>query len=204
MRIVVILLLLATNLYSQSFFKVSKAGRKGLKIQRTVRTSTSRIDLARKVLERQYFLQEIRQSKTTLRATYFQRERPPLRVVGPNNYLRAAARKFKGRKGWERIEQSGSYNGAHHIVTKFVIKEIGGNSEAIANAPSIFHPLHNDPKYEQVFHNHKKQLEIYKQSGIKGIILDFFNNVDGFNQEEIDMIMLEAEFWSKHWKFRWE
>lgn len=204
MRIVVILLLLATNVYPQSLFRISKAGRRGLKVQRTITTKQSHINLARRVVERRILTEQVRQNKTTLRVNHLQTHSLPSRVVGPNNYLKGVSRRFKGTKGWKEINNTTGYNGAHHIVTRFVIKEIGGNSEAIANAPSVFHPLHNDLRYTDWFHNHQRQLEIYQKGGIKAIILDFFNRVDGFEKEDVETILLEGELWSKHWGFKWE
>ena len=204
MRIVVILLLLATNVYPQNVFRFSKAGRNGLKVQRIITTKQSNINLARIVVERRILTEKVRQNKSTLRANHLQTCSSPLGVVGPNNYLKGVSRHFKGTKGWKTINNTTGYNGAHHIVTRFVIKEIGGSNEAIANAPSVFHPLHNDLRYTDWFHNHQRQLEIYQKGGIKAIILDFFNRVDGFEKEDIETVLLEAELWSKHWGFRWE
>ena len=55
-----------------------------------------------------------------------------------------------------------------------------------------------------LFHNHQRQLEIYKVGGIKGIVEDFFDRVPGFTDEERKIMLLESELWSKHWGFKWQ
>jgi hypothetical protein len=194
MRLAIILICILTiNSQAQSVFKFIGKGRK-LKVERRIATSVRYHNLARKVLRSQ--------TLTTIRP---EAVRHPTRVVGPNTYLKGVGKRFRGLGEWNKVGDSRSYNGAHHIVTKFVIKELGGNSECIRQAPSVFHSLHNDLRHIDWFHNHQKQLEIYKQSGIKGIIEDFFNNVGkDFTDAEKEQLLLEAELWAKHWGFKWE
>lgn len=203
MRLAVILLLIGTTAYSQSAFRfIGKA--KKLKVERVITVRKIHENLARKVLRAEKLDYVQVRGSITLRATHRETVRPPSRVVGPNNYLKGINRRFKGIKGWDKVNQADGYNGAHHIVTKFVIREIGGSEEAIRNGPSVFHPLHNRTEYIDWFHNHQRQLEIYRDRGIKGIIEDFFERVDGFSSEEKEQLMLEAELWAKHWGLRWE
>lgn len=194
MRLAIILICILTiNSQAQSVFRFIGKGRK-LKVERRIETSVRYHNLARKVLRSQ--------TLTTIRP---EAVRHPTRVVGPNIYLKAVGKRFRGLSEWDKVGDSRSYNGAHHIVTKFVIKELGGNSECIRQAPSVFHSLHNDLRHIDWFHNHQKQLEIYKQSGIKGIIEDFLNNVgNDFTDAEKEQLLLEAELWAKHWGFKWE
>lgn len=192
MRLAVILLLIANTVYSQSVFRFIGKGRK-LRVERRIETRVNYHNLARKVLGSE-------------KLTVTQREilRSPMRVVGPNRYLRGIGKRFKGQEGWEKVNSAKGYNGAHHIVTRFVIKEIGGSSECINNAPSVFHPLHNHPEYIDYFHNHTRQLELYKQGGISAIMQDFFDNVGkDFTDAEKEQLMLEAELWAKHWGLKW-
>jgi len=192
MRLAVILLLIGTTAYSQSFFRFIGKGRK-LRVERKIVTNVRYHNLARKVLNSQ-----------TLTVTRPEPLRNPSRVVGPNSYLKGISRRFKGQNGWGSINKANGYNGAHHIVTRFVIRELGGNSECVNNAPSVFHPLHNDLRYTNWFHNHQKQLELYQEGGISSIMTDFFDNVGkDFTDVEKEQLMLEAELWAKHWGFKW-
>lgn len=199
--------LVGNTVFSQSVFRFKGKGRR-TRVERTIRTK--RTDLARKVLRR---LDRQQKMQNALRAIYeVHSAQHPTRIVGPNNYLKGLSRRVTGPQ-WSRIGKSGGYNGAHHIVTKSVIKQLGGSTECINNAPSVFHPLHNTKSFENMFHDHERQLQIYEQSGIKGIIIDFFeraNAVSGrlgiplYNDDVIHQALLEAELWAKHWNLKWE
>lgn len=196
--ILLTIFLVGNTVFSQSGFRFKGKGRK-LKVERTISTSRVNRALVREVLHVDRL--------PTLSTTRTIVDRGPLRVVGPNSYLKGVSRGFKGRKGWEQINSSSGYNGAHHVVTRFVIKEITGkeNSECMNNAPSVFHPLHNDLRYVDWFHNHQKQLAIYKEKGIRGIIEEFLEHVgNDFSREDKEQLMLEAELWAKHWNLKWE
>lgn len=185
--------LVGNTVFSQSVFRFIGKGKR-LRVERRIVTTISHQHLARRVLHSQSL-------------TISRREvvRHPSRVVGPNSYLRGVSRAFRKEKGWEGINNGRGYNGAHHIVTRFVINQLGGNSECLRNAPSVFHPLHNHPEYVDWFHNHQKQLTIYQEKGIKGIITEFLENVGkDYTEAEKEQIMLEAELWAKHWGFVWE
>lgn len=192
MRLVLVLILLSTTVYSQSYFRFIGKGKR-LRVERRIETNVRYHNLARKVLRSQ-----------SLSAVHPEIVRHPTRVVGPNVYLKGVSKRFKGLTNWDKVADSRSYNGAHHIVTKFVIKELGGNSECIRQAPSVFHPLHNDVRYIDWFHNHQKQLAIYQEKGIRGIMIDFFENVgEDFTEAEKEQLMLEAELWARHWGLKW-
>lgn len=187
-----LLVFFSINCYSQSVFRFIGKGKK-LKVERRIETNIRLHNLARRVMRSERL--------TTMRV---EPVRNPPRVVGPNKYLKGISRRFKDQKGWERVNKANGYNGAHHIVTRFVIKEIGGSSECISNAPSVFHPLHNHPEYIDYFHNHTKQLELYEKGGISAIMQDFFDNVGkDFTEAEKEQLMLEAELWAKHWGLKW-
>ena len=204
MRVVfVFLLLVPYNLYSQSIYKFIGKG-VNLQVTRTITTNSIYLNLARKIFVSQN-LKNIRIiSPTSVQVTYSPNVVTPAIVLGPNSYLKGVSRAFKGTKEWKVVNAATGYNGAHHIITKFVIKQIGGNDESIKNGPSVFHPLHNKPEYVDVFHNHQRQLEIYNRDGIKGIVEDFFNRVNGFTDDEVKIMLLESELWAKHWGFKWQ
>lgn len=197
----IILILSAVNSYSQNLFRFIGKGRR-LKVERRIVTRVQYHALARRVLNSQ-----------TLTVTSHVAIMPPSRLVGPTNYLRGVSTRLKGRPGWERIGQSGGYNGAHHIVTRSVIKQISGkDGEIVNNAPSVFHPLHNNKSFDKDFHDHARQLELYREHGIRAIIIDFFERINAINealglpkyeQADIDKELIEAELWARHWGLKW-
>lgn len=185
--------LVGNTVYSQSVFRFIGKGRK-LRVERKIVTQQRYYNLARRVL---------RSAELSIKRRELVRH--PTRVVGPNTYLKGVGNRFRGLSEWDKVGDSRGYNGAHHIVTKYVIKEIGGNSECIRQAPSVFHPLHNNPEYVGWFHNHTNQLAIYNEKGIKGIIEEFLEHVGkDFSKEDKEQLMLEAELWAKHWNLKWE
>lgn len=185
--------LVGNTVFSQSVFRFIGKGRK-LRVERKIVTNVMYHNLARRVLRSQ-----------SLTVSRRELVRHPTRVVGPNTYLKGVGKRFKGLSGWNGVGDSRTYNGAHHIVTKWVIKELGGNAECMRQAPSVFHQLHNNPAYIDWFHNHQKQLAIYQEKGIKGIMLDFFEHVgNDFAEQDKAQLMLEAELWAKHWNLKWE
>ena len=185
--------LVGNTVYSQSVFRFIGKGRR-LVVERRIVTNVMNQAIARRVLRGQ-----------SLAVRRRELVRHPSRVVGPNIYLKGVEKRFRGLSEWDKVGDSRGYNGAHHIVTKYVIKEIGGNSECIRQAPSVFHPLHNNPEYVGWFHNHTNQLAIYNEKGIKGIIEEFFEHVgNDFSREDKEQLMLEAELWAKHWNLKWE
>ena len=191
--ILLTIILVSNTVFSQSVFRFIGKGRK-LRVERKIVTQQRYYNLARRVLH-----------STGLSISRRELVRNPGRVVGPNVYLRGVSKRFKGLSEWNGVGDSRTYNGAHHIVTKYVIREIGGNGECMRQAPSVFHQLHNRPEYVDWFHNHTKQLAIYQEKGIKGIIMDFFENVgQDFSKEDKEQLMLEAELWAKHWGLKWD
>jgi hypothetical protein len=162
------------------------------------------MDLARNILVAQGATAIKVVNPVTLQATYNPGIVTPSIVIGPNSYLKGMSRTFRGTKEWALVNSATGYNGAHHIVTKFVIREIGGSDEAVRNGPSVFHPLHNRPEYIDMFHNHQRQLELYRDGGIKAIIEDFFERVPGFTEEQVKIMLLESELWAKHWGLKWQ
>lgn len=205
MRIIILFfcVFVSFNSYSQNVFRFIGKG-SALKVTRTITTNQINMELARSILAAQTSATVRVIDPVTVQATFNPGIVTPAIVLGPNSYLRGVSQAFKGATEWQNVNKGTGYNGAHHIVTKFVISEIGGNAEAIRNGPSVFHPLHNKPEYIDLFHNHQRQLELYKQGGIKGIVEDFFERVPGFTDEEIKLMLLESELWSKHWGLKWQ
>ena len=205
MRIIILFLFffVSANSYSQSVFRFIGRG-SALTVTRTITTNSIYLNIARNALLAQGLTNIRVISPTALQVTYSPGIVTPAIVIGPNSYLKGVSRAFKGAAEWQTVNVGTGYNGAHHIVTKFVIKQIGGSDEAIHNGPSVFHPLHNRPEYVDAFHNHQRQLEIYKVGGIKGIVQDFFDRVPGFTDDEIKVMLLESELWAKHWGLKWQ
>ena len=214
MRIVVILVLLSVNVYSQNCYQLLKSGCTKLVVNRTITVKPIQVGLAQKVLERQAKRVVIKAQPEVIMLTgdYSSVVTQPSKVVGGHNYLKMAGQKLESQ-GFN-INGSGGYNGAHHIVTKSVIRELARHKPRIINnAPSVFHPLHADPRYVEVFHDHKRILEVYNSWGVKGVILDFFSRVNKVNELEglpiytddvIETELLEAELWAKYWGLKWE
>lgn len=155
----------------------------------------------------------------------------PNTVYGPYNYMRsfsAAARntelinkKFYGT--WKHINKTTGYNGAHHLISKATIKKIYKELKAEGkevslqemenNAPAIFHPLHGDPKYKDIFHNIDEQYEDYKKFGMKVAIISVLAKIDSINIQTymkrypewyLKGILKEAELWCKYYGIKWE
>ena len=211
-KAIILLLLISVNSYSQSVFSLKKVGNK-IRVRRTVSVNTVSRNIAVRLANEQAKRRSFTIRSNRLEYEYSAAIVRPTLMYGPNNYLKASSRILKSQNGWHNIHQSGGYNGAHHIVTKSVIKQLGLGQEAINNAPSVFHPLHNNPAFELNFHNHSEQLKLYNVGGIKLIIINFFEQIRAINKENglpnypqglIDKELIEAEFWAKYWGLKWD
>lgn len=202
---VILIICFSFVFFGQSWYRIGgKVVNGGIKVERVI-TVNSR-------LERQIAVELL--GSEQMRARYIQGVTIPSEVVGPNMYLRGIGNRFRKEEGWKDLWRSDGYNGAHHIVTRSVIQNIAGKRQLIvSNAPSVFHPLHNRPEYADVFHNHKRQLELYEKCGIKCVIEDFFERIEKVNNSENMLkyseqskkkIMLEAQLWAKHWGLKWD
>ena len=160
----------------------------------------------------------------------------PETLYGGYNYLRiiASISKEKGIVDkkylfkWKNINKTQGYNGVHHIINKSTLKEIhsimkkeyrnNGRvfnirlDEMQNNAPATFHIFHGNPKYSYIFHNKDKQLEIYMNSGVRGVIINYFkdinrlnkiNNIKPIHPSVIEGTLKEAELWAKTFNLRW-
>lgn len=211
-KTIILLLLISVNSYSQSVFSLKKVGKK-IRVRRTVSVNTVSRNIAVRLANEQAKRRSFTIRRNRLEYEYSAAIVRPTLMYGPNNYLKSSSRILKSQSGWRNIHQSGGYNGAHHIVTKSVIKQLGLGQEAINNAPSIFHPLHNNPAFELNFHNHAEQLKLYEAGGIKLIITNFFEQIRSINEANglpnypqglIDKELIEAEFWAKYWGLKWD
>jgi hypothetical protein len=147
----------------------------------------------------------------------------PVRISGEYNYLKAVSQSFRADPQWVDVNKSDSYNGIHHIINKSVLEVIykqrkDGSyllnyNDFLNNSPAVFHPFHNDKQFSWYFHNHKRQYELYVKYGVKGVLLDFFTEINKLNElyglpvyadEFIENNMLQAKFWSDSYGLKWE
>lgn len=236
-----LLLIFPLDVFSQSAFNIVKTARKSFKpsiICRSITTQTINTNLARDVLKIQNVITKpvykitnkhctpqirITYQFTTLPITY------PERLYGGYNYLKIISRLSKDKvidkqfvHIWKNINRTQSYNGVHHIVNKSTLQEIYLRAnlkgkvrldEMQNNAPAVFHSLHGNPAYKDIFHNRDKQVEIYFNFGMKAVIDDFFHNVrivsreEGvrfFSKEVIENTYKEAHLWCNTFNCKWE
>ena len=80
------------------------------------------------------------------------------------------------------------------------------------NAPSIFHPMHGNPKFAEVFHNIDQQYHDYQMFGMKVTIMSLLERIDEINislgaqpmpEWYLDGILKEAELWSRYYGLDW-
>lgn len=165
------------------------------------------------------------------------RLRRPETLYGSYSYLKILAAwsrekgsvEYKYINIWKNIHRTQSYNGVHHIVNKSTLKAIHSDMKLSARskgvpftinlaqvqntAPATFHVLHGNPKYKHIFHDADTQYKLYQCSGIKGVIEEYFKNINKVNAEfglrpvpfsVIIGTLKEAELWAKTFKLRWE
>ncbi len=224
MRVIAVLcLLLPINIYSQNFYAVAKASRRGLQIERVITVSRVHARMAQRVVAKRAPIHKPKMTTDSHRAVITAKVRQnkchPTRMVGGYNYLRAVNKKFKSSPQWKGVTESGMYNGVHHIVTQTVIDaiakevDIKDTKEMKANAPAAYSALHGNPQYGDLFHDHATLLDIYHAKGIHGIVTEFYERLNEKNKElglplyeedVIELSLMEAELWAKHWGIRWK
>ena len=155
----------------------------------------------------------------------------PARVYGPYKYLKSFSKASnnpllvneKYIDNWKHINTTGYYNGAHHLINKSTIKLIyldlkaeGKDvrlEEMQANAPAIFHPLHGDKDYLEVFHDSEQQYYDYKRFGMKVTVISSLERIDQVSmklglspmpKDYLEGVLKEAELWCKYWEINWE
>ena len=222
MRLIAIFcLFLSLNVYSQNLYQVAKAGRKGLRITRTITVAPRNVSLAKRVVLNRSIKTKVGVGvqQAVIIAQMRQPVCPPTQLAGGYNYLRAVTKRFKPLPQWERIAKSGGYNGAHHIVTQTVIDAIAREeglkhvTEIKANAPAVYSPLHGSPVYSDLFHDHATLLSTYHEKGVRGVVTEFFERLNiahekeglpPYDEETIKTELGEAELWSEHWGLKWQ
>ena len=155
----------------------------------------------------------------------------PTTLYGPYNYLRAYTKiskdpRFLAKnavKEWKNIHKVQSYNGVHHLISKGTIKLIyidlknQGKKPSLIdmenNAPSIFHPLHGNPEYHNIFHNIQEQYDNYNRFGMKITITKLLDSINQLNLQlgkpqfpdwYVTGVLKESELWCKYHGLVWE
>lgn len=237
-----LLFLLPLNIFSQSAFNIIKVSKNSFKpsiVCRSITTQVANAALAKEILRtqqvitkpiytnvnRKVCIPEIRITYKFLtpQLTY------PERLYGGYNYLKLLSRLSHNKlidknflHIWKNINRTQTYNGVHHIVNKSTLQEIYLRAnlkgrvrldEMQNNAPAVFHSLHGNPTYKDIFHNRDKQVETYFKYGMKAVIDDFFNEVsiasrkEGvrfFSKEVIENTYKEAHLWCNTFNCKWE
>ena len=241
--LIVLFLIVAQNCYSQSLFRIIARPKikihKAFEAQRVTIIHQQQIERAIQVAE---FNSRFRQTTTVNITPMISNNQPvgflcnnitqdickPEQLYGSYNYLKLASREMpRLTVNWSHINKTSTYNGAHHIINIAVIQELQLSvktdyknlaeypslQEMTRQAPALFHPMHNNPKYTSVFHNKERQINLYNECGIKGVIEDFFEQLKIVNEQEglpelpEDVIigtLLEAQLWAEHFGLKWD
>lgn len=154
----------------------------------------------------------------------------PEAIYGPYKYVRAFSKAARTEElvrpqyleRWKKINETTGYNGVHHLISKSTIKRIHADlkrkgkkvslNDMETNAPSIFHPMHGNPEFSEVFHNIDQQYQDYKMFGMKVTIISLLERINEVNISlgaqpmpdwYLDGILKEAELWSKYYGLDW-
>lgn len=161
----------------------------------------------------------------------FKSLRNPIGVYGPYKYLKTVSKASQNPllvndkyiDNWKHIHTLGYYQGAHHLINKSTIKMIYKDlkeqgydvhlNEMEANAPAIFHPLHGDQDFREVFHNSEQQYYDYKLFGMKVVVISLLERIDEigmahglkpYSQEYLEGVLKEAQLWCIYYNIKWE
>jgi len=149
----------------------------------------------------------------------------PKKLYGPYGYLKTISSLTKKHKelvrieayhDWHNIQNVQGYNGVHHLISKSTIAMIHADlkqkgikvslSEMQYNAPSIFHPLHGHPTYQEVFHDFEQQYHDYNRFGMKITVISLLERIDEINaklgfplmkERYLEGILSETELWCR-------
>ena len=231
MRLAIILLFLATNVYSQNLFKAAGKGKNFINISRTTVVRSDMKSLAEAVLRDRSsnIIEQVVKQELILQTIIEQPFCSPEEVPGGYNYLRTVSKEMRAENFWKDIVDSDSYNGAHHIINKSVLEVIYKDLEIRArqantkldftfdefqsNAPAVFHPFHNVTKYKHIFHNRERQLRLYYSEGVFGCVEDYFKQINEVNalkglrlydQEFKRTTLLETMLWARRYGLTWK
>ncbi|MDD6173761.1 MAG: hypothetical protein ACI352_00080 [Elusimicrobiaceae bacterium] len=123
---------------------------------------------------------------------------------------------------WHSIWKSQGFNGAHHIMNQYAIKQIWHTSPyaghidfglVTRDAPAMFHPFHGKPAFGYVFHNPEVQVSLYMRGGVKAVMENQLMQINAINIEYglpqlsetfLQNTMRRAKSWAKDYKLRWQ
>lgn len=234
--------ILPISLYSQCFIKVCKTirPRRFTRIERRIKTNIPRsfyaIDVAKRQSLNRHTSWSFTNTSSRVEVTINRRLaehslRSPRNIYGPYKYVRTFSRISKQEnliaephiEEWKGIQEAQGYNGAHHLVNKYTIKLIHDQmksngiklnlTECQNDAPAIFHPLHGNPLFKEIFHNPEKQLAEYNEFGMKVVVTNLLNEID---QASVEMglpslpemykesVLTETKLWCKMYGLRFE
>lgn len=235
--IALIILLFSTTLYCQNLIRIHRTirPRNYTRLSRTITTSIPRCFLAIEIAKAQSLNRHTSWSFTNTssrvevtinRRLAEQSLRSPRNIYGPYIFVRTFSKisrqesliSTQNLTEWRQLHQAQGFNGAHHLVNKYTIKLIHKQmkengikfnlSDCQNNAPAIFHPLHGNPKFKDIFHNPEQQLADYNKFGMKVVVSNILNNIEKISIENglgtlpelyKESILLETEFWCKEY-----
>ena len=230
-------------LYSQNIVSIGRSlrhFRTPIKVTRQIKVPIANTHNALEVARLQSIQRQTRYTFTntsTLSVITLERQlakhtlKHPVTIIGPYNYVRVFSGLSKEAElvdpkfaeEWKYIQKAQDYNGAHHIINKYTLKLIWQEQRAKGiktnlsdmqkNAPAIFHPLHGNPAYKEIFHNPETQLEIYKEYGMKMVLIEQLRRIDEVNiangfptfpETYVQLLIKETEMWSRTYHLIWE
>ncbi len=153
----------------------------------------------------------------------------PAEAWGSYSRLKQIARAAKSdphvmalQPSWHAIWKSKGFNGAHHIMNQYAIKQIWHTSPyagkidfglVTKDAPAMFHPFHGKPAFGYVFHNPEVQVSLYMKGGVKAVMENQLMEINMINIEYglpqlsetfLQNTMRRAKSWAKEYKLRWQ
>lgn len=153
----------------------------------------------------------------------------PAEAWGSYSRLKSIARTAKAdphiialQPSWNAIWKSKTFNGAHHIMNQYAIKQIWYTSPyagridfglVIKDAPAMFHQFHGKPAFGYVFHNPDVQVSLYMRGGVKAVMENQLMNINMVNIEYglpqlsesfLQNTMRHAKSWATDYKLRWK
>lgn len=153
----------------------------------------------------------------------------PAEAWGSYARLKSIARMAKAdpnvialQPSWHAIWKSTGFNGAHHIMNQYAIKQIWHTSPyagridfglVIKDAPSMFHQFHGKPAFGYVFHNPEVQVSLYMKGGVKAVMENQLMQINMLNMEYglpqlsetfLQNTMRHAKSWAKDYKLKWK
>ena len=153
----------------------------------------------------------------------------PAEAWGSYGRLKSIARTAKAdprimaiQPAWYSIWKTKTFNGAHHIMNQYAIKQIWHTSPyagrvdfglVIKDAPSMFHQFHGKQAFAYVFHNPEVQVALYMKGGVKAVMENQLMTINTLNIEYglpqlseafMTNTMRHAKTWALDYKLRWK